>query len=349
MLLRGLHQERLKPSHSLNESIFSCILCGACENLCPPQVDITEAVYHGRRLLKGPDGNGKFLRHLVRFSVMNPGLSFTLARVFLPLIYPLLLKKGFMPFNIDLPRAPLRAEQQVFKPEKKVGRVALFTGCSTNYLFPRLGMSLINVLLTLGYEVVLPKGEACCGIPLRGMGFEEDAVALAEKNYSVFSRLQVEAIISLCPTCILSIKHQYPKLIGKGLEKATDASVFLAGKIDPDKFSQINGIKSATYHDPCHLNYSLGIKNEPRDLIRQTGVELMEAKGGGCCGFGGTFSLMFKEISRHLLKQRLDDYLATGAEAIVTSCTGCMMQLSSGVKDKPVFHLIELIEDAVCR
>lgn len=347
-LLHGLHNRQLKPSPILNERIFSCTLCGACENLCPPQVDITEVIYHGRKLLMESEKKNKYLRQLIRFSVLNSNLSFKIARMLFPLIYPYLIKKGITNFDITLPQTPLRDEQQVYKPEKKIGRVALFTGCSTNFLFPHLGVSLINVLLHLGYEVVLPKGEVCCGIPLRSIGFEEEAIDLARKNYSIFSKLQVEAILSLCPTCILSIKHQYPKLIGQGLEKATDVSVFLADKIGALKLPPISSLKSVTYHDPCHLNYSLGIKKEPREIIRQTGVELIDADGEGCCGFGGVFSLEFKELSRQLLKKRVGNYLSTGADAIVTSCPGCMMQLSSGT-DKSVFHLIELIEEAVCQ
>ncbi len=79
---------------------------------------------------------------------------------------------------------------------------------------------------SIGYEVVLPKGEVCCGSPLRALGLEEEAIALAKKNYQIFSKLKVEAILSLCPTCSLTLKSEYPKLIGHGLEKAMDISVF---------------------------------------------------------------------------------------------------------------------------
>src|SRR3990172_6362531 len=100
---------------------------------------------------------------------------------------------------------PFRREEQVFKVQKKRGRVAIFTGCSINFIFPNLGESLINVLQKFGYEVVLPKGETCCGNPLRSLGLEEEAVEQAKKNYRVFSRLKVEAVLSLCPTCTLTL------------------------------------------------------------------------------------------------------------------------------------------------
>ncbi len=113
--------------------------------------------------------------------------------------------------------------------------------------------------------------------------------------------------------------------------------------------SPLRHMKSATYHDPCHLNYSLGIKKEPRELIQRAGIELIEAEGEGCCGFGGVFSLHNRDLSKDLMDKRVDAYLKTGAEAIVTACPGCMMQLGAGIKDKPVFHIIELVEEAICR
>jgi len=352
MLLRGLMSRQLKPSPLLNDRIFSCILCGSCENLCPLQVSITEAIYHGRRLLSHSDRRRWYLRMLIRFAVQRPMLSFRIARVLqymglslqrIPAI------SGAMPFNITIPDAPLRDEHRVYKPERKIGRVAIFTGCSINFLFPHLGASLINVLLHLGYEVILPSGEVCCGVPLRSLGFEDKATEMAEKNYHIFSRLNVEAVLSLCPTCILSIKNQYPGLIGKGLDNAVDISSFLLDRLKPQDLFPIRSLKTVTFHDPCHLKYPFGIEREPRDMIRLTGVELVEAEGKGCCGFGGVFSLQFRELSRGLLKKRSDAYTRTGAGAVITSCPGCMLQLSSGLKDMQVLHIIELLEEAVCQ
>ncbi len=369
-LLRGLLNGQLEPSPLLRDRIFSCILCGACEKLCPPEVGITEAIYHGRKLLRPLDRRMKHLERLLRFSVRRPMLSFRIAKalqhvgvpthkildVFSPHRRRLggeknaaSAQRGILPFALTIPDSPLRDHQQVYKPERKIGRVALFTGCSTNFLYPHLGTSLINVLLRLGYEVVLPAGEACCGAPFRSLGLEDEAVELAKKNYETFRKLNVEAILSLCPTCILSIGTHYPNLIGKGLETAMDISMFLMNKLGSREVPPLHHVRSATYHDPCHLNYSLGIKKEPRELIRRAGIELIEAEGEGCCGFGGVFSLCNRDLSGDLMDKRVDAYLRTGAEAIVTACPGCMLQLGAGIKDRPVLHIIELVEEAICK
>jgi glycolate oxidase iron-sulfur subunit len=305
-------------------------------------------IYHARTLLRPVDQKTKYLGYLIRFLVKKPQLGFRAARILNPLLHSLLSQRHILPFPLSLPHAPLRDDQQVYKPERKRGRVALFTGCSVNFLLPSLGISLINVLVHLGYEVVLPKGEVCCGAPLRSLGMEDEAAALAKKNLTIFSRLNAEAVLSLCPTCVLSLKHHYPVLAGKGLDHAMDISAFLYDKWVPAETSPLRNFRKVTYHDPCHLNYFLGIKKEPRELLQRAGAELVESGDEGCCGFGGTFSLTFRDLSRSLMEKRADAYRRTGSGAVITACPGCMLQLSGGMEDIPVFHLVELLEEAIC-
>ncbi len=369
-LLRALMTGQLSPSTALRERIFSCILCGSCEGLCPLRVDITGAMYHGRKLLLPPDWKMKYSRRIMRFLARRPVLSFRIARSLQHIGIPprkvldvvgasyrrVLGERGIprtgkveLPFTVTMPENPLRDNQQVFKPEKKIGRVALFAGCSVDFIFPYIGMSLINVLLRLGYEVVLPRGEVCCGTPFRSLGLEEDALELARRNLDIFSRLNAEATLSPCPTCVLSLKTHYRKLLGRGLENAMDVPSFLLMKLGDRRLAPVQGVKTVTYHDPCHLNYSLGVRNQPRELIRHAGIELIEAEGEGCCGMGGLFSLHHRELSGSLLRKRADAYYRTSAEAVVTACPGCIMQLGSGIRDKPVFHIVEIVEEALCR
>lgn len=345
VLIRGLLSGNLKPSSVLNERIFSCILCNACARACPLGIDIPEAIYHGRNLLKESDKKRQLLRSFAKFSTKWPDISFRLMKMSQRLFLPLLARKGVIPFCPEFPETPFRNMEQVYGVQKKQGRVAIFTGCSINYLFPSLGESLIHILRSIGYEVILPKGEVCCGSPLRALGLEEEAVALAKKNYQIFSKLNVEAVLSLCPTCSLTLKSEYPKLIGHGLEKATDISAFFADKLGYTEPLR----KTAVYHDPCHLSHGLGIKKEPREIIKKAGFELLDAGPSECCGFGGVFCASYKEISQSLTRKSAQKLLDTQAEAIVTSCPGCMLQLGRQVTDRPVLHLVELIEEAYCQ
>ncbi|MDP2277002.1 MAG: (Fe-S)-binding protein, partial [Nitrospirota bacterium] len=240
-LLRGLLLQELKPTPLLNEKIFSCILCEACSGLCPNGVDITENIYRGRNMLRQSDKRRKYLRLLAKFFIRNPDLSYKMLQMFQHILFPYLLKKGIIPSNFKLPESSFKERTQVYKVQKRRGRVAVFTGCVTNYLYPHLGLSLINILLKSGYEVIVPGGEVCCGMPLRALGLEEEARELAKRNMRIFGKLKAEAVLSLCPTCVSVIKNQYPKIINSGISNAMDVSSFLLERLDfaqPSLFSQ---------------------------------------------------------------------------------------------------------------
>lgn len=108
-----------------------------------------------------------------------------------------------------------------------------------------------------------------------------------------------------------------------------------------------------TYHDPCHLNHGLKIKNEPRQILKGIkGVEFIEMQHAGeCCGFAGSFSLQFKDISRNIGRKKIDNIADTKADTVVTSCPGCIMQLE-GLKRETnmkvnIKHIVELVDEAM--
>jgi len=347
-LLWGLSSGKLLASPALNDRVFSCTLCGICSGQCPAGLDIKELFYHGRSILRKTDKKRRVLRFLTSFITKRPKLSLQLLGMTQNIVFPYLFKKGFLPFKPDLPEYHLKEKLKVYTVTKKKGRVAIFTGCTINFLLPHLMESLTHVLHRLGYEVIFPVGEVCCGVPLRSLGLDKIAKELAKKNLELFNRLNVEAVISLCPTCTLAIKYEYPNLIGEGIEKAIDVSQFLIDKLDPAQFQLTpSHMKSALFHDPCHLKYGLGIKKEPRAILENIGVDLQKTDGGHCCGFAGTFSFSYRELSQNLLKKCLLDYSQVESDMIVTACPGCMIQLSKDNAHKPVVHLIEVVEEAM--
>jgi len=349
-LLQGLASGTLSPSPLLNDRIFSCTLCGACAELCPAGVDIKEAIYHGRTILEKEDKKRRLMRRLIAFSIKRPKVSFALAGIMQHILRPYFLKKGLIPSEFALPDHSLRDSAKVVTVPNKKGRVALFTGCMVNFAYPHLGESLINILFALGYEVILPATEVCCGAPLRCLGLEEEAKHLAQKNARLFNTLNVEAVLSLCPTCTLTVQREYPSLIGEGIQNAQDISTFLTEKIDVSGLSEeASPFKRAFYHDPCHLKYGLSIEQEPRKLIRDLGIELLTTEEGRCCGFAGTFNLGFPDLSRQILATCIEQYTDTKAEAIITACPGCILQLSRCSPGKPVLHIVEVLEEALVK
>ncbi|NWF52480.1 MAG: (Fe-S)-binding protein [Nitrospirae bacterium] len=349
VLLYELSMGHIKPSYRLIDRIFSCILCGACSGTCPLGIDIKEVIYHGRTLLKKPDVSRRLLRLIVKLYVQSPDLCFRLFKAS-QFLLPKRLNEKILPFPLELPESPFKSNRHVFKTSnnKKRGRIAVFTGCVINFLYPHLAESLTNVLQQLHYDVIFPAGEVCCGVPLRSLGLEDEAKRLAKRNLNIFKSLNVKAILSLCPTCTLALKVEYPKLIGEGIENIMDISSFFIDKLG--YFHPLDNtlrFKEAVYHDPCHLSYGLGVTIEPREILKNIGLNLKEAEREGCCGFGGIFSLTFQELSGALLNKRTNDLKKTDAKTIITSCPGCFLQLSRNTENIPVLHLIEVIKEAI--
>jgi glycolate oxidase iron-sulfur subunit len=308
-----------------------------CETSCPAGVEITEAIYNGRARLLKSDTKRRNLRRILKFALRRPALSYRVAGLLRPLL-PYMYRKGKLPFKISLSKEPLRTGLRVYRPKKARGRVAMFTGCAVNFLHPHLGDALIYVLLESGYEVVLPGKEVCCGAPLRAAGLEDDARRFAERNIEAFSGLKAEAVLSLCPTCVLTLRQHYPVLAGEGIQSAMDVSEFLSGRID---FPETPGGGSVFYHDPCHLSHGLGIREQPRGILKQMGYEVIEPETERCCGFSLSFT--HNEISSGLLVQMDEDLRQ--AETVVTACPGCMEQL--GRSHNRVRHIIEVMESAL--
>jgi|Deesub1362A_J573_1020465.scaffolds.fasta_scaffold00289_45 glycolate oxidase iron-sulfur subunit len=346
-LLGGLKEEKLQPTENLSEKIFSCLLCEACKGICPLGIDITRMIYEGRRNLKDTFNRGRLLRRAIRLSIQRPEIAFMVLRALqrLTIINRI---SGYLP---PVTAHPLKNGQSVFRGTRTTARVGLFLGCSVNYLYPSIGKALIEILNTLNYEVVIMKGEVCCGAPLMSLGYEDEAIRLARKNISLFQRMKAEAIISLCPTCTMVIRDRYPLLTGDGIPGIVDINEFLV-KIDIHK-GRCMVERRVTYHDPCHLSHGLGITEEPREIIHNientTLVEMEDARR--CCGFGGLFSKLFKDLSMEISRRKMEDIKKTGADTVVTSCPGCIIHLNElkrqmGI-DIEILHIVELLHEAI--
>jgi glycolate oxidase iron-sulfur subunit len=351
-MLGELIKNRLSPTSTLADRIFSCMLCDACKSLCPTGINIPEVIYHGRVILKDSYKKGRFLRATLKHFIFRLDAVFAILRSYQRIFYHPLYKIGlFRKYMPEITSRPFKNSIQVYKNIKKTSRVAIFAGCSVNYFYPNLGNALTNILLSRGHEVVVFKGESCCGAPLRSMGLEKEASTLAKRNIEHFNKVHAEAIISLCPTCTMFIKEKYPVLAGNTIVNIMDVNEFL---IKYNLATHLE-VKPAvfTYHDPCHLNYGLGIKNEPREILKSIkGINFIEMNHADeCCGFGGFFSLYYKDISRDIGMKKIENICSTSADTVVTSCPGCIMHLEAIKREKGakfnVKHIIEVVEEAL--
>lgn len=351
ILLRELAKGDLAPSALLEKLIFSCMLCGACNKLCPLGIDITGAVYAGRKKINISGGKRRLAKLGLKLAFTQSAGCFSILKFFESIneVLPLSRTRPFKALRdlkVSLPEAALRDGPSLYKAPGAKGRIAVFAGCTVNYLYPRMGEALIRSLNALHYDVVLPKGEVCCGAPLLGLGLEKDAADLARRNMNTFKRLNVEAVVGLCPTCVHFLRNEYVALSGSGMENVVEATRFFSG-LPPSLALRPPAIRApvrAVYHDPCHSLHYLGMSAEPRRLMALMGCEVVEAERG-CCGFGGTFRLLYPELSAGMLRRKKEQY--GKADMIVTSCPNCVLQLKSGIEDREVKHIIELIADVL--
>jgi len=233
-------------------------------------------------------------------------------------------------------------------------------GCAVDFIYPEIGLKIISFLNARGVEVSIPKKQGCCALPVIGAGDLQTAREMAQENLEAFGG--VDFIITGCATCGSALKGYGAFFEGGEGEKPFDSfaarvrdfSEFLLRdlKLTGEDLSfgpQRKSNLKVTYHDPCHLSRYQGIKEEPRQVISALpGVELIEMDGADqCCGMGGSFGLSYYDLSKKIADRKAAAIRKTGADAVVTTCPGCRMQLVDVLNrhgmPQQVFHLAELL------
>ena len=212
--------------------------------------------------------------------------------------------------------------------------VTLFIPCFMDALYPRAGISMVEILERLGHQVVCPEEIACCGQPPFNSGYWDEARVIATP---VLQKLKnAEAVVIGSGSCGAMIKKFYPELFAKTPQaelarqisaRTWEFSDFLATKLGVTDLGAKFPHK-VTFHDGCHGLRELGIKTAPRTLLGKVhGLELVEMKEDVCCGFGGTFSAKFPMISTAMGEVKCANAVETGAEYIVSGDSSCLMHI----------------------
>jgi L-lactate dehydrogenase complex protein LldE len=235
-------------------------------------------------------------------------------------------------------------------------RVSLFVTCIVDQLFPNVGMAMAEVLERVGYQVDFPEKQTCCGQPAFNSGYREEARTVARHFLDTFE--SSEAVVVPSGSCTSMIVHHYADLFEKepatlarvhSLEKRVfEFSTFLTEQAGlEDVGARMEDV--VTIHDGCHGLRELGIRSAPRRLLQNVrGLELREMQPGDeCCGFGGTFSVKFAELSAAMGRTKVDAILRTGARTVVSIDPSCLMQiqglLSRADKGIRTMHLAEVL------
>jgi L-lactate dehydrogenase complex protein LldE len=236
-------------------------------------------------------------------------------------------------------------------------RVGLFVTCLVDMMRPRIGFAALKLLESAGFEVVVPGTQTCCGQPGWNSGERGSARALAEKLIGEFERC--DYLVAPSGSCTGMIKTHYPALFaGEGAwlarvealaAKSWELTDFLVNvarlERPPGRF---NG--AITYHDSCAGLRELGVKQQPRSLLaKMPGVALTEMKDSEvCCGFGGTFSIKFGEISAAMAETKCNNIASSGAGTVVLGDLGCMLNIEGrlrrrGDQTTRVLHVAEVL------
>ena len=335
-----------------------CLLCKACRANCGSSVATDELILEARTKLVKCNGLNPIKKMAftgLRFRKLFD-LGLRTGAIFQSLIFKTLPdgrgKVARFPFpgaGLSIKRVvpnmtsnPLRSRLPVInntKTESK-GTVLFFTGCSLNYMYPETGEAVVNILTANGWDVVIPEEQCCCGTPAFTSGDAETGCYLAEHNVRTICSQKYDHIVTACSSCGNALKSEYKRLLeGSPLlaeweklsTKVLDISQFVIQHCDMAKFGKLP-IK-ITYHDACHLVRGMDVSAEPRQIFKAIpGLEFVEMKDANrCCGAGGTFNVVFYELSRKINDMKLDNVEATGMDYVVAGCSSCRMHITDGL------------------
>jgi L-lactate dehydrogenase complex protein LldE len=236
-------------------------------------------------------------------------------------------------------------------------RVGFFVTCLVDLMRPSIGFAALRLLEAGGAEVYVPPSQTCCGQPAFNSGDRADAVTLARKVIGEFEAC--DYLVAPSGSCSGMIRTHYPALFADDppmraraealAAKTWEVTSFLVEVLKLDRVpGRFEG--TVTYHDCCAGLREMGVKAQPRTLLaRVPGLTLSEmAEPESCCGFGGTFSIKYGEISARLADNKCQHVVASGADALVLGDLGCMLNIEGRLRRRGdtktrVLHVTEVL------
>jgi Fe-S oxidoreductase len=301
--------------------LWSCLTCQRCSEICPSEVDFSGFVQDARQLARNRDQVG---------DCTHSGMIQTWARM--------MTDPDFVQNRREWIDGDLRVSSK--------SDTIYFPGCLTYYqeVFVDLeidginiGRSAIKLLNALGIEPMVLADERCCGHDQYWQGDMGTFQQLAEINLELFKDSRAKRIITSCPECALTLKHTYPEYMGEHGLEVTHLVELVAESIDTIKLKPVSDSHQGrvTYQDPCRMGRFSGIYQQPRDILTQSGHEVIEMEHNRhssiCCGTScwSTCGLVNKNIQN----KRLIEARTTGAHTLVTGCIKCQIHLKCAQKD----------------
>jgi L-lactate dehydrogenase complex protein LldE len=220
-------------------------------------------------------------------------------------------------------------------------RVGLFVTCLVDLFRPNVGFAALKLLEDAGCVVEAPETQTCCGQPAYNSGDRRDAIAIARAVVAAFEAY--DYVVAPSGSCAGMIRKHYPGLFAADPEWRTRAEAVAAKTYELVSFlTDVLGIAavsarfdgSVTYHDSCSGLRELGIRAQPRKLLKTVqGLELKELVDADvCCGFGGTFCVKYPDVSNAIVEEKTERIAATGAGTLLAGDLGCLMNMAGKLK-----------------
>ena len=368
-LMRATAEGRLPLGDLLAEEAYLCLGCRACETACPSGVrfgrlvEETRAAVEAAGLRRGP---AKRIEQWALRALVPRPRRLRAALDALRLVQRLRLDRvaaAWLPRSLGAlveaaPVVPARRARRALPARvaaegERRGRVALFVGCVMPELFGDVHRATIRVLVKNGFEVVVPRGQGCCGALHAHAGDPAFAHALARTNVAAFDAADVDAIVVNSAGCGAAMREAGHWLPGEGERLASSVR-------DVCELLDAVGLRAPTapvagtvcYDDPCHLVHGQGVRDAPRRLLaRIDGLRLVAHDDPtSCCGAAGIYNLTHRSMSEAVLARKMVALAAADPDWIASGNPGCLMQLRTGATRAGlrarVVHPIELLDRA---
>ncbi len=355
----------------------NCVNCEACKNVCAGGIDLPRLIREIRVRCSTEQGSpmeaslvsavmkNRTLFHKLLTFAKYAQLPFTRGGAYQRHLPAMFFSKHAFKALPAIAKQSFRDQFAALQPALSQPRlkIALFAGCAQDFIYPEHLKAAMKIFSRHAVAVDFPMQQSCCGLPLEMLGQRETSIAVAKQNIFAFDASKYDAIVTLCTSCASHLKHSYTDIIAHAITEGEDTKErcrrFTEKVIDFSSFVYITlglGAKDfekshekVTYHASCHLCRGLGVSKEPRALIGIAAEYVPSKEEDVCCGFGGSYSVKFPDISKNLLEMKLHNAKETGASRLVVDCPGCVMQIGGGAEKQQqalkVSHMAELLAE----
>jgi len=338
------------PTASTQGHLDRCLTCRSCETTCPSGVDYGRLADIGRKIVEDEVGRSlteTLIRKALIFVIPNRplfGFLLRLGQLFRPLMPSAIRRK-----------IPLRTPSSSWPQSTHTRKMLVLEACAQPSATPNVNAAAARVLDRLGIQLIAAKKAGCCGAVAHHLSDHQRSYDAVKRNIDAWWPLieeGAETIVVTASGCGVMVKEyghllaedsQYAEKAQRVAELAKDISEVLTGE-------DLGGLRvreasTLAFHSPCTLQHGQKLNGLTEGVLRELGFDLKPvADSHLCCGSAGTYSILQPDLSKRLLKNKVEALEATGAPIIATANIGCQLHLSTGA-NTPVKHWIELVDE----